>query len=189
MLVNPLQESLSGSLSRLAVVFLLPYLFLAPVETVDSFQAYPNNRGSWRFLCGSACRAGLFPRCEITYAQAYCQIHKGEEGDGEQRERRNPGTTVCQSVIWNGAFQNGHCARLFALGKLAYYWWFLKQCLREQLNTNSLGSTVGKRVSCLLLRSLVVFRTYGNVKFGMLVICDTSLTVTPDRISTESLLF
>lgn len=154
-LVNPLWESLNATLTTLAKGVLLPYLFLAPVETTGSFQACPNNRSSWGFLCGSACRAGLFPRCEITYAQTCCQTHKGGEADGEHREGWRIQEQIYIKVLsGTGPFQNGHCTGLFPLGKLAYNWWFLNQYLCQQLNISSLGSNLGKMVSCLPLKKL-----------------------------------
>lgn len=74
----------------------------------------------------------------------------------ENTEMRNPRTNVCQSVIWNRAFSK------WALHKTLPRWenillLMVSEAVSQQLNINSLGSTLGQMVSCPPLRSLVVF--------------------------------
>lgn len=61
--------------------------------------------------------------------------------------------------------------------------------LSKGVSLYSPGSNIGKKIFCLPPRSLIVFSTYDNVIFNMLVLCDLSLTVIADKISTNLLLF
>lgn len=113
-MVNYLQESLNGTLTSLAIVSLLPYLFLAPVDTADSFRVCPNDRDRWGFLQGWA-----VPQ---VWGSLCCQTHEGGEGDGEQRGEGGTLEQMCVKVLHEtGPLQNRHQLSPFPLGKLAYY--------------------------------------------------------------------
>lgn len=100
MFINPLQESLNVTCTRLKIVVLLPYLFPTFAETAGSFQACPNNKAARDSCVGLlaelSCSPGVIACCQTCKA--------GEGGKKSQRGRRNSGTNVCQSVIWSRAF-------------------------------------------------------------------------------------
>lgn len=116
MLENPLQEFLNTTFTRLAIVFLLSYLYLALVENADSFQARPSCKGICGILCGSACRAGMFPAVG-SWPRHTARHIMVEGGDGECRKERGTQDQMSVEMLSRtGPFQNRGCTTLFPLG-------------------------------------------------------------------------